>query len=125
MTDKISIAQKFSLFDEKWTPKIIAQANGQLIKLAKGEGELVWHTHDNEDEVFIVFNGKLTLKFRDYEIEQVELLPGEMFVVPKGVAHCPLAEPDTHIMLFEPAETAHTGTQEYAETVANEDQHWI
>ena len=125
MTKTINIAQKFSLFTENWTPKIIAQANGQLIKLAKGEGKLVWHQHDNEDEVFLVFNGKLTLMFRNYDIEQVELLPGDMFVVPKGVEHCPLADPDTHIMLFEPAATAHTGKQQYPETVANQDQHWI
>lgn len=119
---KISIAEKFSLFDETWTPKLIAQANGQLIKLAKGNGQLVWHTHDNEDEVFLVFKGQLTIEMKE---QSVVLGPGDMYVVPKGVAHCPHATQDTHIMLIEPASTLHTGTGDTELTVANDAQEWI
>ena len=118
---KINIAEKFALFDDTWSPKIIAAANGQLVKLAKGSGEFVWHEHANEDEVFIVFKGRLTLHFRD---EEITLEPGEMFVVPKGMEHLPVAEPDTHILLIEPASTAHTGEVESSVTVALADQHW-
>ena len=119
---KITVSEKFSLFDEQWTPKIIAESNGQLVKLAKGSGELVWHSHDNEDELFLVFKGRLTIKLRDGDIV---LSPGEMFVVPRGVEHCPLAEPDTHFMMIEPASTQHTGTNRSEVTVEVEDQEWI
>ncbi len=119
---KIKIKDKFALFDEVWTPKIIAESNEQLVKLAKGDGELVWHSHEDEDEIFIVFKGKLTLQFRDGD---VVLNKGEMFVVPKGVEHCPLAEPDTHFMLIEPATTAHTGAIQSELTVTAKDQEWI
>lgn len=119
---KIVIAEKFALFDDEWTPKIIAECNGQLVKLAKGSGELVWHSHQNEDELFLVFRGRLTLRFRDGE---VILNPGEMFVVPRGVEHCPVAEPGTQIMLVEPASTRHTGAHVSQVTVAVEDQEWI
>ena len=119
---KINIDEKFKLFTEQWTPKVIAESNGQLVKIAKGEGELVWHSHENEDELFIVVKGKLTLQLRD---ENIELLPGEMYVVPKGVEHCPLAEPDTHFIMIEPKTTAHTGEHETDVTVASEDQAWI
>ncbi len=119
---KINISEKFALFSEEWTPKIIAQSNGQLVKIAKGSGELVWHKHENEDELFIVFKGKLTLQLRD---QNIELQPGEMFVVPKGVEHCPIAEPDTHFMMIEPASTEHTGGQELDVTVSHENQDWL
>lgn len=119
---KISIAKKFSLFNDEWTPKIIAESNGQLVKIAKGSGELVWHSHADEDELFIVFKGQLTIKLRDRdEVLQV----GEMFVVPKGVEHCPLATPDTHFMMIEPVSTQHTGELQTEQTVATEEQHWI
>jgi quercetin dioxygenase-like cupin family protein len=120
--NKISISQKFGLFDQQWTPKIIAQSNGQLVKIAKGSGELVWHKHDNEDELFIVFKGQLTLQLR---AENIILNPGEMYVVPKGVEHCPKAQPDTHFMMIEPATTAHTGENLSERTVSSDDQEWI
>ena len=119
---KINIKEKFSLFSEEWTPKIIAESNGQLVKIAKGSGELVWHIHENEDELFIVFRGCLTIKLRD---KNIVLKEGEMFVVPKGVEHCPLAEEDTHFMMIEPATTAHTGTLKSEVTVSQEKQEWI
>lgn len=119
---KISINEKFSLFNDTWTPKIIAESNGQLVKIAKGKGKLIWHSHEHEDELFIVFKGRLTLLLAD---GSVTLEPGEMFVVPKGVEHCPVAEEDTHFMMIEPATTAHTGEVESHETVAFTEQEWI
>lgn len=120
--DKIIISDKFTLFEEEWTPKIIAESNGQLVKIAKGSGELVWHSHENEDELFLVFKGQLTIKLRNKE---VKLNPGEMFVVEKGTEHCPLAEPDTHFMMIEPKSTKHTGNDETDVTVSTEKQAWI
>ncbi|NQZ24128.1 MAG: cupin domain-containing protein [Colwellia sp.] len=119
---KINIAEKFSLFTEEWTPKVIAESNGQLVKIAKGKGELVWHKHDNEDELFIVFKGQLTLQLR---AGNIVLNEGEMYVVPKGVEHCPKAEPDTHFMMVEPATTAHTGEIQSEVTVSSAKQEWI
>jgi len=119
---KINIEDKFDLFSEEWTPKIIAQSNGQLVKIAKGSGELVWHQHENEDELFLVFKGRLTLQLRDGNIE---LSPGEMYVVPKGIEHCPYAAEDTHFMMIEPASTAHTGTLKTELTVSSDNQEWI
>ena len=119
---KININEKFSAFSETWTPKIIAESNGHLIKIAKGCGELVWHTHDNEDELFIVFKGQLTLQLRD---ENIVLNPGEMYVVPKGVEHCPSATFDTHIMIIEPSSTTHTGKVDSDITVPIAAQEWI
>lgn len=120
--EKIKVSEKFALFSEEWTPKIIAESNGQLVKIAKGSGELVWHSHENEDELFFVFKGQLTIKLHD---ENITLLPGEMYVVPKGVEHCPLAEPDTHFMMIEPASTEHTGKNKSDVTVEMKDQEWI
>jgi len=119
---KINIKEKFSLFSEEWTPKIIAESNGQLVKIAKGSGELVWHLHKNEDELFIVFRGCLTIQLRD---KNIVLNEGEMFVVPKGVEHCPLADLNTHFMMIEPSTTAHTGTLKSEVTVSQEKQEWI
>lgn len=119
---KISLDDKFKLFTEEWTPKVIAKVNGQLVKLAKASGEMVWHSHEAEDELFFVHRGRLTLMMRDRE---VVLGPGELFVVPKGVEHCPRAEPGTEIMLVESASCAHTGVTESDMTVANDQQEWI
>ncbi len=119
---KINISDKFSQFEEVWTPKVIAESNGQLVKVAKGSGELVWHKHDNEDELFIVFKGQLTLQLRS---ENIVLNTGEMYVVPKGVEHCPKAKPDTHFMMIEPSSTAHTGEHHSKVTVSSQEQEWI
>jgi quercetin dioxygenase-like cupin family protein len=119
---KINIGDKFNLFTEEWTPKVIAESNGQLVKIAKGSGELVWHKHDQEDELFIVFKGQLTLQLRSGDIV---LNAGEMYVVPKGVEHCPKAEPETHFMMVEPSSTAHTGETQSELTVSSEQQEWI
>lgn len=119
---KINMSEKFGMFTDEWTPKIIAESNGQLVKIAKGSGELVWHKHENEDELFIVFKGQLTLQLRS---GNVVLNTGEMYVVPKGVEHCPKAEPDTHFMMIEPSTTAHTGELQTEITVSLEQQRWI
>ena len=120
--NKINISEKFRLFSDEWTPKILAESNGQLIKIAKGSGELVWHAHDNEDELFIVFKGQLTLQLRN---GNVVLNTGEMYVVPKGVEHCPKADADTHFMMVEPSSTAHTGELQNEVTVSSDKQEWI
>lgn len=119
---KINIEEKFNLFTEEWTPKVIAESNGQLVKIAKGSGELVWHKHDNEDELFLVFKGQLTLQLR---AGNIVLNPGEMYVVPKSVEHCPKATEDTHFMMVEPSSTAHTGETQSELTVSSEAQRWI
>ena len=104
--DKINIAQKFSLFQEHWSPKIAAELNGQLVKLVKFNGEFVWHHHDNEDEMFLVVKGKLVMHFQDRSVPVKE---GEFIVVPRGVEHKPVADEETHVILFEPKSTLNTG----------------
>jgi len=105
---KINLESKYSQIDAYWDPKIIAELNGQHVKLAKVKGEFVWHKHDDEDELFHVIKGELEIHFRD----RVEILqPGEMIVVLRGVEHKPVAKEEVHIMLFEPATTVNTGDQ--------------
>lgn len=104
--NKVNLEEKFSKFSEQWSPKIVAELNGQQVKLAKLQGEFIWHSHEAEDEMFLVVRGKLKLLFRDGE---VELNEGEMLVVPKGVEHKPVAEEEVMVMLFEPASTVNTG----------------
>ncbi len=101
--NKINIREKLSLFDEHWTQKIIAESNGHLIKLAKGKGALQWHKHDHEDEMFILHSGTLVIQLRDKDIVMKE---GEMFVVPKGVEHCPVAEEEVEFMIIGPSVTS-------------------
>ncbi len=104
--EKINIAQKFSLFQEQWNPKIVAELNGQLVKLVKFKGEFVWHHHEVEDELFLVVKGKLVMHFRDRNVSVEE---GEFIVVSAGVDHKPEAEGETHVILFEPNSTLNTG----------------
>lgn len=124
---KINIAEKFSLFDDLWSPKVLGEANQQLIKVAKGQGRLVWHAHEQEDELFIVFKGELKLHLQPENAEPqiISLLPGEMFVVPKGMQHCPEADVETHFMMLEPKSTQHTGSHQTSQTVAITEQKWI
>ena len=112
--EKINVMQKFSLFDEHWQPKVIAELNGQAVKLAKVRGGFIWHHHDNEDELFYVLKGKLTMKLRDRD---VVLNEGEMFVVPRGVEHKPVADDEVWMMLFEPMQTLNTGNVHNERTV--------
>jgi len=102
----INLQEKLSKFSEHWSPKIIAQMNDYHIKLAKVQGEFVWHDHPETDEVFLVVKGKLDIHFHD---GKVSLGEGEMYVVPKGVEHRPVAEVECHILLIEPADTVNTG----------------
>jgi mannose-6-phosphate isomerase-like protein (cupin superfamily) len=118
MDKPINISQKFSLFSELWTPKIIDAFNGQEIKIAKVKGEFVWHHHDDEDELFMVIKGKLSIAFRD---RTILLKEGEFFIVPKGVEHKPFAEEECHILLIEPASIKHTGKVEHALTKNTKD----
>jgi mannose-6-phosphate isomerase-like protein (cupin superfamily) len=106
MADKINLRDKLSTFDAHYQPKIIADLNGQQVKLVKFKGPFVWHHHDNEDELFMVVKGRFTMQFRD---RNVVIEEGELIVVPRGVEHCPLAEDEVHVMLFEPATTLNTG----------------
>lgn len=102
----IDLAQKFSLFTEHWSPKVVARLNDYEIKLVKLQGEFVWHSHDETDELFLVINGELTIQLRDGD---VTLGPGQLFVVPRGVEHCPIAAGEVHAMLIEPAGVVNTG----------------
>lgn len=102
----VNIAEKFGLFTETWTPKIIGELNGQQVKLARLKGEFVWHSHKDEDEMFFVIKGVLQIQFRD---KTVTIKPGEMIVVPRGIEHNPIANEEVLLMLFEPAQTKHTG----------------
>ncbi len=120
--ESINLMNKFSLFDEKWTPKIIGELNNQYVKLCKLEGEFVWHSHENEDELFMVFKGKLLMDFRDGRT--VEVNEGEILIVPKGVEHKPYTNGDVVFnLLFEPKTTKHTGDVNSTLTVKKLD--WI
>lgn len=104
--EKVNLAAKFELFHDHWKPKIVGQVNDLQVKLVKVQGEFLWHKHEKEDELFLVVEGKLTIRFRDRD---VELEPGEFVVVPKGVEHMPVAEEEARIVLLEPATTLNTG----------------
>ena len=108
--DKVNLSEKLALFGEHWKPKVIAELNGQHVKLVKLQGTFIWHHHDHEDELFMVLAGRLRMEFRDRE---VWLEPGELIVVPRGVEHRPHADEVTSIMLFEPAATVATGNMEH------------
>lgn len=102
----ISLAEKLALLSAHWDPKIIAELNGQHVKLVKILGEFVWHHHEHEDELFLVLRGSFRMEYRD---RRVELREGDMVVVPRGVEHRPVAEHECSILLFEPAGTLNTG----------------
>lgn len=116
--EPINIAEKFNLFNDHWSPKIVAELNGQQIKLAKVKGEFVWHNHQDEDELFFVVKGQLKIMFED---KTATINEGEMLVVPKGVEHKPVAEEEVLLMLFEPKATKHTGEVESELTVRKYD----
>ena len=107
--DAIHLERAFERVTEHWSPKVIGQVNDQYVKLAKVQGEFVWHQHDDEDELFLVVRGRLTLQFEDGELQ---LGPGELYVVPKGTPHRPLAEEECWVLLVETVTTKHTGDVE-------------
>ena len=102
----IDLREKFATFSDHWGPRIVAKLNGQHVKLVKFRGEFVWHHHESEDELFLVHRGRFRMEFRD---RVVELGPGEMIVVPRGVEHRPMADEEVEVVLFEPAGTLNTG----------------
>ena len=118
--EKVNLAEKFNLFNEYWSPRIVGELNGQYVKLAKFKGEFIWHSHANEDELFLVVKGTLRIEFREGSITLNE---GEFYIVPKGVEHKPIADKETHIMLLEPKSTEQTGGIESNLLVDN--QQWI
>lgn len=102
----VNLQQKFSLFTDRWSPRIVARINDYHVKIAKVEGEFVWHSHPETDELFLVHHGTLIIKLRDRDIT---LGPGELYVVPKGVEHQPVAAGECEIVVFEPIGTVNTG----------------
>jgi mannose-6-phosphate isomerase-like protein (cupin superfamily) len=114
MPDKINLEAKLAAIDDHWVPRIVAELNGQHVKLAKFQGAYVWHRHEHEDELFLVVNGRFRLEFRD---RVLELGPGELAVVPRGVEHRPVAEQECSVLLFEPASTRNTGDVDHEYTI--------
>jgi len=110
----VDLSEKFALFTDHWHPRIVGKLNGQLVKVAKGLGTLAMHFHAEEDEMFLVHKGELSLKFLDDT--SVTICAGQFYIVPRGVAHQPVAENEVEIVLFEPMSTAHTGNVTVAET---------
>lgn len=104
--EKINLSEKFASFSEHWRPKIVAELNGQAVKVVKFRGEFIWHKHECEDELFLVWHGRLRVEFRD---RAVELGPGELMIVPHGVEHRTVAKEEVEVVLFEPAATRNTG----------------
>ena len=117
---KINLVEKLTLFADAWHPRIIAELNGQHVKLVKLRGEFVWHHHEQEDELFLVIEGSFTMEFRD---RSVDVRAGEMIVVPRGVEHRPVARTEASVLLFEPAATVNTGSAGGERTVAQPE--WI
>lgn len=106
MNDKVNLAEKLATFAGHWQPRVVAQYNGNDIMVAKLQGEFVWHKHDETDDCFLVLAGQLTIQLRDRD---VHLGPGELFIVPRGVEHRPVAAGEVHILLIEPTGTPNTG----------------
>ena len=102
----VDLADKLSQFTDLWSPKVVARLNDAEVKVVKVQGEFTWHRHDDTDELFLVIAGRLTIQLRDGD---VTLGPGQLYVVPRGVEHCPIAEEETHALLIEPAGVVNTG----------------
>ena len=108
---KLNLQQKLSLINDHWNPRIAGELNGQYIKLVKFQGPFTWHHHDNEDELFMVIKGRFRMDYRD-ELnanQEVWIEEGEMIIVPRGVEHCPVADEECEVLLFEPKSTLNTG----------------
>lgn len=114
--EKVNLREKFEQFHDLWNPKIVGELNGQHVKLVKLQGEFVWHSHEEEDELFLILKGRLRMEFRD---RAVDLAEGEFLIVPRGVEHRPVAEEEVHLLLFEPAGTLNTGNAGGHRTVAD------
>jgi mannose-6-phosphate isomerase-like protein (cupin superfamily) len=103
---KVNLEEKFRQFDDQWNPRIAGEVNDSYVKLVKFQGDFVWHKHDAEDEMFLVVKGRFTMRFRDRDVVVEE---NEFVIVPKGMEHCPVAEEEAHVLLFEPKTTLNTG----------------
>jgi mannose-6-phosphate isomerase-like protein (cupin superfamily) len=114
--EKVNLAEKLASFTDYWNPRIVAELNGQHVKVVKFVGPFTWHFHEREDEMFLVLRGSFQMQFRD---RAVDLHEGEFIVVPRGVEHRPVAEREVEVLLFEPANTLNTGNVVEARTVAN------
>ena len=118
--EKVNLQEKLNKFNTHWDPKIVGELNGQHVKLVKFQGEFDWHKHDSEDEMFLVIKGSFNMQFRERSV-QVDV--GEFIIIPKGVEHCPQADEEVHVMLFEPVTTLNTGNAESDKT--KRDLKWI
>src|SRR5713101_4469616 len=105
--DKVNLSEKFSFFSSHWDPKVVGELNGQHVKVVKFQGPFVWHRHENEDELFLVYKGRFTMEFRDRSVPVEE---GELIIVPRSTEHRPVAEEEVQVLLFEPATTLNTGS---------------
>ncbi|HEX6631755.1 MAG TPA: cupin domain-containing protein [Gemmatimonadaceae bacterium] len=112
--EKVKLAEKFAQFAEPWQPKVVAELNGQQVKLVKLVGPFVWHHHEHEDELFLVVRGSFRMELRD---RVIELAAGEFLVVPRGVEHRPVADEEAEVLLFEPVATLNTGNVRDVRTV--------
>jgi mannose-6-phosphate isomerase-like protein (cupin superfamily) len=113
--EPVNLAERLATFSSHWDPKIVAELNGQHVKLVKFQGEFVWHAHADEDELFMVLHGAFDMQYRD---RTVAVREGELVVVPRGVEHCPRADEEVHVLLFEPVGIVRTGDAGGEETVA-------
>ena len=114
MFESIDLAIKFSLIKEYWSPKIVGEFNDSYVKIAKLYGEFVWHHHEAEDELFLVYKGKLTIKLRD---RSIQLAAGEFIIIPRGTDHLPVAEEEVQVILVEPKSTVNTGNVQNEQTI--------
>jgi len=112
--ERVNLREKLALFSDHWNPRIVGELNGQHVKLVKFQGEFVWHSHADEDELFLVLRGSFRMDFRE---KSVTLSGGDFIIVPRGIEHRPVAEQEVEVMLFEPAQTKNTGNVESALTV--------
>ncbi|MCA1952603.1 MAG: cupin domain-containing protein [Hyphomicrobiales bacterium] len=113
MSAVVNLADKLATFEAHWSPRIVASYNGNDIMVVKVKGEFVWHSHPETDDLFLVLKGRLTIRMRDGD---VTLGPGELYVVPRGIEHCPFAEEEVHMLLIEPRGTPNTGDERTAAT---------
>lgn len=118
--EKVTLSEAFDSFEETWSPRLAGELNGQAVKLAKAEGDFVWHHHEEADELFLIQSGRLRIEFREQADEVLE--SGEFLIVPSGVEHRPVAEEPTEMVLFEPSETRNTGNVESEETETDLDR---
>jgi mannose-6-phosphate isomerase-like protein (cupin superfamily) len=116
---KVNLTQKFEEFRDHWSPKIAGEVNDAYVKLVRFQGDFVWHKHENEDEMFLVVRGRFTMRFRDRDVVLEE---NEFLIVPRGLEHCPVAEEEAQVLLFEPKTTLNTGNVVNERTIENLDR---